>query len=131
MAVSPAEQVLSATPFGGRVICGSLRSGMASYDGFGRRFVYLPPETTEAERYRYAMDVESRQTACPELISAAVGEAAETALRGWTELEVLAKLTTMPVHLLLRVKDVRITAGIEIIRCDTETHWIAVGMKER
>ena len=130
MAVSPAEQTLSATPFGGRVLCGSLRSGVASYDGFGLRFVYVPPETCEAKRYHYAIDVEALGVPCPDVVAAALGcsNDSDEALRHWTELEVTAKLTDTPVLLLLQAQDRHF--AIDFQRCDTLDHLIVVGRRK-
>lgn len=132
MAVSPVEAILLAEAFGGRILRDARHPGPASYDGTGTRFVYVPAATTETRSCRYALDVEARAVACPDSLAAALGCADDpgAALRRWTELEVLAKLTDTPVHLLLRARPDKITTGIEITRCDTKTHWVVVGMRK-
>jgi hypothetical protein len=129
MVVLQAEACSIARVFGGRVVLDNYCSGPASYDGLGARFVYVPRLNG---RYRYAMDVEPRCLAAPSALAQVLGR--QPLLR-WTELEVAAKLRNISVHFLIR--DLKmgsrclpvLLSGLEIERCDTLSHWIAVGRR--
>jgi len=121
MAASPADPVARA--FGGVVVLDPDGPGPASHDGAGRRFVFRPAETG----FRHALDVEPKCTPLPAPLARALG-GADPAL--WTEIEVIAKLTDTPAHLVLRAHaagaGIR-PPGLEIRHCDSATHHIAVG----
>ncbi|PJB67205.1 MAG: hypothetical protein CO094_04745 [Anaerolineae bacterium CG_4_9_14_3_um_filter_57_17] len=130
MAASPAEPPVVARAFGGRILCDAHHPGPASHDGAGGRFVFVP--AADATGYAYALDVEPRTRPCPAAIAKALGcgNDSDEALRRWTELEVTAKLTETPVHLLLLAQSRPVENEIQMIRCDTDSHWIAVGMRK-
>lgn len=123
MAASPAER----RPFGGEILCHPSAPGPASHDGQGRRFLFrAPPGGDPADRY--ALDVECRGLPPPAALAAALGP---RAMALWGELEVVAKLSGQPVHLVLRAhlagQDPRAAPGLEIRRADTAGHWIVLG----
>lgn len=130
MAASPADagtdgQVL-ARVFGGTIVQSATAPGPASHDGLGRRFVFIPAAGDEGV---YALDVEHRRAAMPAQVMDALDTADEAmAFRRWTALEVVAKLTDVPILSVLR--EARPPApGIEIMRADTPVYWVAVGKR--
>ena len=123
MAASPAER----RPFGGEILCHPTAPGPASHDGLGRRFLFRPPPG-DAPGLRYALDVECRALPPPGALARVLGP---RAMALWGELEMVAKLTGRPVHLVLRDqlagRDPRALPGLEIRRADTAGHWIVLG----
>ena len=114
----------------GLVITGNV-SEVRAYDESGTCFSFVP---TANEEWRYALDVENRRTDDCSYVSSALGS---LGLSVWVEVEVLAKLVDEPAHLVLRqvIAGDRETIcgdrGLEIIRMDTPSHWIAVGRRRR
>ncbi len=114
---------------------GLIRIGNASsvraYDDVGTCFSFLPAANDE---WRYALDVENRRPDDGSYVSSALGS---SGLSMWVEVEVFAKLIDEPAHLVLRAviagdqDRIRGVHGIEIIRMDTPSHWIAVGRRLR
>jgi hypothetical protein len=109
-----------ARAFGGLVLRDAARPGPAAHDGAGGRFVLVP-----ADGAAYAIDVECRGAVPAPL--AALG----LTLEAWTEIEVEAKLTATPAHLVLKARLAGEAAapGLALQRADTATHLIAVGRK--
>lgn len=124
MAASPSDPIV-AMAFGGAIMRSAAAPGPASRDGMGVRFVFVPPP---GDTSAYALDIELRQVGgMPAEIMDALGTPdAETAFRRWTELEVEAKLTGVPVLALLRQRRPA-TGHIALARADTKDHWIAIG----
>lgn len=114
---------------------GLIRRGNASsvraYDDVGTCFSFVPAAKDE---WRYALDVENRRPDDCDYVSSALGF---SGLSMWVEIEVFAKLIDEPAHLVLRQvlagdrERIRSIHGIEIIRMDTPSHWIAVGRRLR
>lgn len=128
MAASPADAPL-ARIFGGAILRHDRLAGPASHDGEGGRFVFLPPS---GAAHAFAIDVEPRHRPAPPALAAALGR---DAMARWGEIEVMAKLTGLPAHLVLR----RVLAGggaalaagygLEIARADTPGHWVVAGRR--
>lgn len=106
-------------------------SSVRAYDCAGTCFSFFPAADKE---WLYALDVEKRRSEDFCYVSSALGS---TGLSLWVEVEVLAKLTNEPAHLILRqvlagkramICDVH---GIEVCRMDTASHWTAVGRRPR
>lgn len=131
MAELPAEPRIVARAFGGQVVIDERLPGPASHDGLGLRFVFIAPP---GNGDRFALDVESRSACVPGLLDDALG--AEP-MRRWTEIEVLAKLTNTPALVVLKdliagkTPLVHAMQQLEISRCDTPDHWMAVGRWKR
>lgn len=114
---------------------GLIRIGNASpvraYDDEGTCFSFVPAAN---DQWRYALDVENRRPDNCGYVSSALGS---SGLSMWVEVEVFAKLIDEPAHLVLRQvfaghqERIRGVHGIEIIRMDTPSHWIAVGRRLR
>ena len=114
---------------------GSIRAGSESsvraYDVTGKCFSFWPAADDE---WLYALDVENRRSDCSGFVSSALGS---SGLSSWVEVEVAAKLTNTPAHLVLRQflmgqpQAILQAHGIEFIRIDTPSHWIAVGRRRR
>ncbi|MEY8120511.1 hypothetical protein AB9F26_20090 [Falsihalocynthiibacter sp. BN13B15] len=127
-AASPIKSRTIAQVFGGEIRQDATLSGPASYDGAGRRFVFHTEMSLEA----VAIDVELRSEPASAQLTKALGE---DALARWTEIEVLAKLYDVPAHIVLtQVQSLspQVFAQkfpAEILRCDTASHFIAVGRK--
>jgi hypothetical protein len=131
MAASPAEPA----PFGCTIRADATLRGPASHDGTGRRFVLVPPAGTAL---RFALDVERRDRPAPAALARVLGP---RAMERWGEIEVIAKLTDLPAHLVLR----RVLAGgagaaeataalaqaqgLRLARCDTAELWRVVGCR--
>lgn len=146
MAVSPVDPVKppSARPamapvlarvFGGEIIASDFAQGPASHAGDGLRLVFFGPTSPAV-----AIDVECRDAPAPVALMGWLQDLPATAaLRYWTVLECLAKLSNQPVLTLLRqigtqpepdffAEAGRISvAGIdaEFVRLDTPCYWIA------
>lgn len=122
MAASPADL---ACAWG--VIRVNSPAAVRAYDEEKTCFSFVPFQKSPV---RYAIDVELKTKAVPEAIGGRLGL---DGLARWTEIEVLAKLTETPAHLVLRrsigadMNRLRQDWGIEILRCDTPTHFIAIG----
>lgn len=128
MAASPADPVI-ARAFGGVVIASATAPGPASHDDSGRRFVFVPPSGDPAAEY--ALDIERRATPPPHYLAKHFAAEAGAFFEIWTTLEVVAKLAEIPVFELVQVRKLKhgMLASISIERCDTDTHWIAIGKK--
>lgn len=106
-------------------------SAVRAYDDSGICFSFVPVANDE---WRYALDVEKRRLDDFSYVRSALGS---SDMSMWVEIEVLAKLTDKPAHLVLRHvlagdhKRIRGVHGIEIFRMDTPSHWIAVGRRLR
>lgn len=106
-----------------------ITSDVRAYDNTGTCFSFFPRSNDE---WRYALDVENTAPdECDYVSSALQG----SELPDWVEIEVLAKLTNQPAHLVFRQalageyeRTCRIY-GLEILRVDTLSHWIALGRK--
>ena len=125
MAVS---QVSIQTPWGriSTVSFGEVRS----YDAEGKAFYFVP--TTRGD-WHYAMDVETRADTGGTLVA----QALETCdLPPWVAIEVVAKLTNTPAHLVFQsvrragLSKVLSRSEIELAQFHTTEHWIAVGRRE-
>lgn len=125
MVASPADRVI-ARAFGGVVMASDTASGAVSYDDHGVRFVFVPPAQDGAA---YALDVECRSTPVPASLAAHFGLSDTAFFESWTRLEVIAKLTEVPIFQLVKegLADHMAVKAIEILRADTPTHWIAIG----
>lgn len=106
-------------------------SSVRAYDDAGTCFSFVP---TADDEWRFALDVEKRRSDNCGYVSSALGSAG---LSLWVEVEVLAKLINEPSHLVLQQVIVGERAmicdvhGIEVLRMDTASHWIAVGRRLR
>ena len=137
MAVSLAESMhsegtLVSEAFGGRVMRNVQGPGVASHDGRGTRFVFVPEQNSESMAFRYALDIEDRNKQFPRSIAERLGcaENLDEACRRWTGLEVIAKLTNVPVHcMLLHAAVLPFPEGAEVHYCYTTDYWIAVGRR--
>ncbi len=96
--------------------------------------MFIPPARTNSEAY--ALDVEDRVHPAPEFLHRRLsGKDCGEALRIWTEVEVVAKILGEPSLIVLDrfVKSGKMIddkeLDIEIVRLDTDTHWVAVGRK--
>lgn len=124
-AVAGGERVV-ARAFGGVVLMNSARPGPASHDGAGVRFVFV---SAPGDPRRYAIDVERRDTPIPAPVARVLGAGdGDAAGRAWTALEVAAKLTGRPVHLLLLDEENQPQVQhVKIVCLVTEDHQIAIG----
>lgn len=126
MAGSQADPIV-ARAFGGVVVASTTASGAVSYDDTGTRFVFQP---AAGDRARYALDLETKSAQISPEIQSALGTSSRLeALRIWTELELYAKLTNLPVLACLK-SDVPCALPPQTItlqRADTTSHFIAVG----
>ena len=122
-----------ARAFGGHVFCHIDHLGPASYDLLGRRYVFLH----HPDEFQYALDIECHDGAAPMQVTRYLTKLRieEPPLKAWTEIEVIAKLTNTPAHLLLRrittaggISALR-TEGIAIRRVDLPGLWLAVGRR--
>lgn len=127
MAASPAD-----VPFGGRLLNGSDRAGVASVDHHGVRHVFVPP----SDGAIYALDVERKDAVLePEIGSVLRDISAEVPLLTWTQIEVAAKLLDRPAHLMMRdaqrqgLAALLSDAGIKICPSPHATHWISIGRR--
>ena len=99
---------------------------MRAYDALGTCFSFFPAQEIG---WRYAIDVEL-QVPAPEFIQPVLGS---DGLARWVEIEVVAKLTDTPAHIIFQrrlresLQCILDDHGIEIRHCDTSSHWIAVG----
>lgn len=106
-------------------------SSVRAYDDSGTCFSFIPAANDE---WRYALDVENRRPDDCSYVSSALGS---SGLSMWVEVEVFAKLIDEPAHLVLRQvlaghqERIRGVHGIELLRMDTPSHWIAVGRRVR
>lgn len=126
MAASPADP--RGDPlWGGRLLRGSGAPGPASVDHAGLRLVFVPPAGAAG---RFALDVERRDAALSpetETVLRRIAPAAPPLLT-WTRIEVAAKLTGRPAHLVLRAAEAAgLPAGVEIRQLPDPTHWISLG----
>lgn len=104
-----------------------LGADIRAYDETGRCFSFWP---IEDKGWRYALDVEAREPDACGFVSSALGAGG---LASWVDVEVVAKLSNTPAHLVFR----QFMAGqrgsilkshqIEVLRSDTDRHWIAIG----
>lgn len=129
MAALPVKPEI-ARAFGGRVIAGAGLHGPASHDHCGVRYVFAGGDPG----WRYALDVERRDTAPdPALAAVLVAIADAPPLRTWTLIEVVAKLLNRPAHLVLGdakaggLKQVLAAGRVEIAHPPAPDHWISVG----
>ncbi|MBN7787203.1 hypothetical protein JYP51_19920 [Ponticoccus gilvus] len=126
MAASPADPQVD--PFrGGRLLRGSGAPGPASVDHAGLRLVFVPPAGAAG---RFALDVERRDAALSPETEAVLRQidAAAPPLLTWTRIEVAAKLTGRPAHLVLRAaRAAGLPPGIETRQLPDPTHWISLG----
>ena len=129
MAASRSDPLLGRA-FGGVVLRSDHMPGPASYDADGQRYVFIAAATDAAA---YALDVETVKTRPPDAVAALFERSGETRpfFHAWTELEVIAKISNMPCHVLLRDGCALARAGrqVTVLRCDGPAHWIAVGRK--
>lgn len=104
-------------------------SSVRSYDGNGQCFSFLPKQESA---WQYALDVERRLH--PEETSM-ISAVCLDGLSQWVEIEVAAKLTATPAHIVFRLfmqgylQSMLLSNKIEILHCDTESHWIAIGRR--
>lgn len=104
-------------------------AALRAYDEEKTCFSFLPFQNSPC---RYAIDVELRSKAVPEAIGDRLGSGG---LAQWTEIEVVAKLTNTPAHLVFRralasdLNQIKQDLGIEMLRCDTASHFIAIGRR--
>ena len=121
MAASPADPL-----FGGVLLLGDARAGCAATDHAGVRHLFVPP----ADGARYALDVERRDVLLePETASALRMAAPDMPpLQVWTRIEVVAKLSNRPAHVVLRAlgRD-GWPPQIEIRHPPSATHWLSIG----
>ena len=119
MAVSPADPL-----FGGKILSASALAGVASIDHRGVRHVFVPPDPAV-----YALDVERIDAVLePELVSALHEISPDVPpLLTWTRVEVIAKLTGVPAHLVLRAQGRGSGDACDIRHVPHATHWITVG----
>lgn len=124
MVVLPANPII-ARAFGGVVIISDTALGPASYDDTGTRFVFVP---AAGDLGRYAVDVESRVTAVPPLLSRLLAQD-RPFFEAWTSYEVVAKLTDMPILSLVKseISLHILSKEIAIIRRDTPRYWVTIG----
>lgn len=102
-------------------------SDIRAYDETGRCFSFTP---IEKNGWLYAIDIEPRELDGCGFVSSALGAGG---LASWVEVEVVAKLSNTPAHLIFR----QFKAGrrvsilqyyqVEVLRSDTDSHWIAIG----
>jgi len=121
MAASPADPL-----FGGALLSGTTRAGLATVDHHGVRHVFIPA----SDDGRYAVDFERKDTVLEPEIRSLLGVIAPDtpALLTWTRIEVLAKLTDMPAHLVMRdVARQGWARQIDIRHPPHATHWISIG----
>ncbi len=105
--------------------------GAASYDHLGNRY-----RLDAGGRDGVALDVERWDSPLsPEIVQALRAASVSEALRRWTELEVIAKLTSWPSALLLRqvahgteLDELR-PEGLTLYRADTYELCISVGLR--
>lgn len=136
MAGSPAD--LSLNVAGGRIIAAAT-PGPATYLPCGTRLVFVPETMTG---HAVAIDAEPRGEPLPDAIASALPKLSpEAALRVWTVLEVVAKLTDTPILTVLRRTPANtlirmdspkaevhwLDTTINIERYDTEDVWLALG----
>ncbi|WP_116597874.1 hypothetical protein [Primorskyibacter marinus] len=136
MAGSPAD--LSLKVAGGRIIAAAT-PGPATYLPCGTRLVFVP-DTDSGDAV--AIDAEPRGGHLPDVILRALPTLSpESALRAWTVLEVVAKLTDTPILTVLRAipaetlirldrRNVELLwhrQTIKIERHDTDDVWLALG----
>ena len=108
--------------------------GPASYDHLGNRFVLLGAEPGLV----VALDVERWDHIVPDVIQQAISAVDHhAALRRWTELEVIAKLASLPIlsvlGILRREPEVfqQVQAAYTICRADTPQLCIAAGYRRQ
>ncbi|WP_372922498.1 hypothetical protein [Roseovarius sp.] len=113
--------------FGGRLLSDTAQDGVAALDHHGVRHVFEPPSS----QGQYALDLERRDaTLAAELAAALTRIDPEMhPLLTWTRLEVLAKITGIPVHLILRdPARARPAANEVVIRQPVHPrYWITIG----
>ena len=110
---------------------GEIQVGPASdihaYDETGRCFSFTP---IEEKGWLYALDIEGREPDLCGFVSSALGTGG---LASWVEVEVVAKLSNTPAHLVFRQfiagqrMSILKSIQIEVLRSDTNSHWIAIG----
>lgn len=77
--------------------------------------------------WHYALDVEARNLPAPEHLTRALGP---DAMRKWGEIEVMAKLSDLPAHLVLRAVlagQPPNIPGLQTLRADTPDLWCIIG----
>lgn len=136
MAGSPVD--LSLKVAGGRIVAAAT-SGPATYLPCGTRLVFMPDTDAGGA---VAIDAEPRGDPLPDAIARALPNLSpEAAMRVWTVLEVVAKLTDTPILTVLRAIPaavlIRLDAPkvalnwhdqtIKIERHDTADVWLALG----
>lgn len=102
-----------------------------SYDSMGTCFSFLPNSQSRFG-WKYALDVEDRSFDSGDHIVSALGV---EGLQSWLEIEVVAKLTDTPAHIVLR----QFTRGhwqsnlrrnrIILQHCNTESHSMLVARR--
>jgi hypothetical protein len=126
MAVLLAEQSIA----WGSIERGAL-SPVRAYDGLGDCFSFI---ALAPDHGCFAMDLEAKGLPASEAIEAALGI---DGLGHWVEIEVIAKLANVPAHLVFKryvkgeMEQMKRDLGIDIVRCDTASYWIAVGRCDR
>jgi hypothetical protein len=106
-----------------------LGSAIRAYDESGRCFSFNPLAEVG---WTFAIDVESKRPDSCNFVSLALGPAG---LSHWVEVEVTAKLINTPAHIVLRkfLEGRRMEMFkdncIEVLRIDTNDHWVAVGRR--
>lgn len=117
--------------FAGAVVKADSESEVCSYDSLKNRFALT---STDNCSWHYAVDVELKADPLPEFIAAALSG---DAIQRWGDIEVVAKLSNVPSHLVLRefvlgrFVELVVEYGIELMRMDTESHWVVVGRRAR
>lgn len=106
-------------------------SGFRSYDSAGMCFSFLP-NPQDRFGWQYALDVEDRSFGSSDHVVSALGG---EGLQSWLEIEVIAKLTDMPAHIVLRqfIKGCWQSSlrrnRIVLKRCNTESHWMLLARR--
>mgnify|MGYP003665285858 CR=1 FL=1 len=121
MVASPVDPL-----FGGALLHDATRVGFAAVDHRGVRHVFVPA----ADGVPYALDIERKDALLePETVSILGAIAPDApALLTWTRIEVLAKLTDVPAHLVMRnVARHGWNVQIETRHPPHETYWISIG----
>jgi len=112
----------------GFVYCNNMNyNNIKSYDSLGNCFSFQP---TLIDNYKYAIDVELKDTIPSKHLMNILGQ---DALLKWCEIEIIAKLSNIPAHIILlytRTKSISYLMqkyNINSVYIKTDTHYFVIG----